>query len=128
VTDTAPACVQVSTDDAARTKALGGEIAEEERRLGELRRKSDGLAQAAAALEKQIEGAGGEKLRKQRALVAKLQEVGGPGACMMLISVLPACVRRSFVPSCPAGKSLDASWARCVHLKAARMELLCGLH
>ena len=68
---------QVSSDDAAQLKALEKEIRKEEAVLAELRRKSEALASKAAALEAQIEGAGGEKLRKQKALVAKQQEVGG---------------------------------------------------
>lgn len=52
------------------------EIATEEKALGELRRKSEGLVKRAEALQAQVDGAGGEKLRKQRALCEKLQEVG----------------------------------------------------
>lgn len=52
------------------------EIAAEEKALGELQRKSEGLVKRAEALQAQIDGAGGEKLRKQRGLCEKLQEVG----------------------------------------------------
>ena len=71
------AATAVSDEDAARLKALGGDIAGQEAALGELRRKSEGLSQRAAALQQQIENAGGEKLRRQRALCDQLQEVGG---------------------------------------------------
>ena len=58
-------------------QALGADIAREEKALAELRRKSEGLSKKVEALQAQIEGAGGEKLRRQRALCDKLQEVGG---------------------------------------------------
>ena len=67
---------RVSGEDAARLKALAAEIGKEEKALAELRRKSEGLAKRAEALQAQIDGAGGEKLRRQRALCDKLQEVG----------------------------------------------------
>ncbi len=71
------AYTQVNGEEAARLEALERDIGEEGKQVAELRRKSDGLSQKAAALEQQIENAGGEKLRKQKAQVAKLQEVGG---------------------------------------------------
>ena len=70
------AATRVSCEDAARLKALGAEMAQEERALAELRRKSEGLSRRAEELQQQIVGAGGEKLRRQRALCNKLQEVG----------------------------------------------------
>lgn len=70
------AATKVSGEDAARLKTLASEIGKEEKALGELRRKSEGLAKRAEALQAQIDGAGGEKLRRQRALCEKLQEVG----------------------------------------------------
>jgi structural maintenance of chromosome 4 len=71
------AATKVSGEDAARLKALGAEIGKDEKALAELKRKSEGLSQRAEALQAQIEGAGGEKLRRQRALCDKLQEVSG---------------------------------------------------
>ena len=71
------AATKVSGEDAARLKALGAEIGKDEKALAELKRKSEGLSQRAEALQAQIEGAGGEKLRRQRALCDKLQEVRG---------------------------------------------------
>ncbi|EFN54921.1 hypothetical protein CHLNCDRAFT_134635 [Chlorella variabilis] len=68
------AATRVSCEDAARLKALGAEMAQEERALAELRRKSEGLSRRAEELQQQIVGAGGEKLRRQRALCNKLQE------------------------------------------------------
>ncbi|KAL4452508.1 hypothetical protein ABPG75_008170 [Micractinium tetrahymenae] len=68
------AATRVSGEDAARLKALAKEIAGEEKALAELRRKSEGLVKRAEALQAQIDGAGGEKLRKQRKLCKKLQE------------------------------------------------------
>ncbi|PSC72157.1 structural maintenance of chromosomes 4 [Micractinium conductrix] len=68
------AATHVSGEDAARLKALGADIAREEKALAELRRKSEGLSKKVEALQAQIEGAGGEKLRRQRALCDKLQE------------------------------------------------------
>jgi hypothetical protein len=66
----------VSEEDSARLGDLAAVIAKETARLGELKRKSEGLSAAAAALEAQIDGAGGEALKRQRATVGKLQVRG----------------------------------------------------
>lgn len=68
------AATRVSAEDAARLKALAADISKEEKALAELRRKSEGLAKRAEALQRQIDEAGGEKLKRQRALCDKLQE------------------------------------------------------
>ena len=105
-----PFCtVQVSSEDAARIKALGKEIKAEESSLEELRRKSDGLTQRAAALEQQIEGAGGEKLLKQRALVTKLQEVGCERE-LVGADWLGSCL--AWKGGLQVGTPLPCSWAR----------------
>ncbi len=70
------AATKVSGEDAARLKSLAAAISLEEKALAELRRKSEGLSRRAEELQGRIDGAGGEKLRRQRALCEKLQEVG----------------------------------------------------
>ena len=86
------AATRVTREDAARLKALASEIACEEQGLADLRLKSDGLSRRAEALQQQIDGAGGEKLRQQRSLCEKLREVKGlPGmlcaSCALLLGV-----------------------------------------
>ena len=69
------AATKMGGEDAARLKALAADIVKEEKALADLRRKSEGLTRRAKALQAQIDDAGGEKLRRQRALCEKLQEV-----------------------------------------------------
>jgi structural maintenance of chromosome 4 len=69
------AATRVSKEDSLRLTALAAEIVGEEVALADLRHKSEGLSRRAEALQAQIEGAGGEKLRRQRALCEQLQEV-----------------------------------------------------
>lgn len=69
------AATKMGGEDAARLKALAADIVKEEKALADLRRKSEGLTRRAEALQAQIDDAGGEKLRRQRALCEKLQEV-----------------------------------------------------
>lgn len=75
------AATRISPEDAARLKALAADIGKEEKALAELKRKSEGLSRKAEGLQRSIEEAGGEKLKRQRALCDKLQEVraGGVG-------------------------------------------------
>ena len=68
------AATKLGAEDAARIKTLAADIACESKAVAELRSKSEGLKQQAAALEAQIEGAGGELLKRQRALVERLQQ------------------------------------------------------
>ena len=65
---------EVDPEEAARVKSLETEIARDEKELSTLKRKSEGLTSKAEALESSIANAGGEKVKRQRALVAKLQE------------------------------------------------------
>eukprot|EP00887_Chlorella_sp_A99_P001225 scaffold14.g1225.t1 len=68
------AVTEVGAEDAARIDALEADIAREEAAAAGLRKRSEGLAARAAALEAQIEGAGGDALRRQRELVERLQQ------------------------------------------------------
>lgn len=68
------AATKVNAEDAARLKALEADIARDEKELATLKRKSEGLAARVADLERAIQEAGGEPMKRQRALVAKLQE------------------------------------------------------
>lgn len=61
-------------EEAARVKSLDAEIAKDEKELSSLRNKSEGLTSRAGHLEEAITNAGGEKVKRQKALVAKLQE------------------------------------------------------
>lgn len=60
-------------EEAERLRALGSEIAQESASLEDLRSKSEGLTDQAKMIEGAIEKAGGDPMRRQRALVAKLQ-------------------------------------------------------
>lgn len=65
--------VQVSSNDASRRAALQEEIAQAKSELAALRADCQDLSQQAAKLEQAIEDAGGDKLKRQKQLVAKLQ-------------------------------------------------------
>ena len=64
---------KVTSDDRARLQQLSEEIASCEDELSLLREKSQGLTKEADRLERAIENAGGEKVKRQRELVARLQ-------------------------------------------------------
>jgi structural maintenance of chromosome 4 len=68
------AATKVSPEHAARLKSLEADIAGDEKELASLRKKSEGLMRKAEELEKAIADAGGENVKRQRALVAQLQQ------------------------------------------------------
>jgi hypothetical protein len=69
------AATHTSKEDTARLKALAAEVSRQGVVLADLQSKTQGLFSQVEALQQQIEGAGGKKLRHQRSLCLKLQEV-----------------------------------------------------
>lgn len=59
-------------EEAGREAELKAAVKAGEKKLAELNKGAAALQQQAAALQQQIDNAGGEKLKKQKALVAKL--------------------------------------------------------
>lgn len=68
------AATKVSTADAQRLKQLEAEVVEAESELATLRADCKDLSKKAAVLEQAIDDAGGEKLKRQRALVTAIQK------------------------------------------------------
>jgi structural maintenance of chromosome 4 len=67
-----PAHLQSTGEESGRVAELEASIKAGEKKLAELNKGAAALQQQAASLQQQVDSAGGEKLRKQRALVAKL--------------------------------------------------------
>eukprot|EP00897_Mesotaenium_endlicherianum_P001579 jgi/Mesen1/1449/ME000132S00395 len=67
------AAAQPSADEEARVAELCAAVAAHESALAELVESSSQLRKRAEAIQKQIDGAGGERLKKKKAQVAKLQ-------------------------------------------------------
>lgn len=65
---------KMSPEDASRIKTLDAEIAAAEKELTALQRKSQNLTQKATDLETAISEAGGERVKRQREVVAKVQQ------------------------------------------------------
>ena len=71
--------MQVGAGDASRLQTLDTEIAASEKELQSLKASSSGLQKEAESLQAKVDNAGGEKLKKKKASVSKLQEVSvGP--------------------------------------------------
>lgn len=67
-------CLQVSADDSARIKELEGVVSKFAAQLAELQASAAELQRKVVLLQAQIDNAGGEKLRSQKRLVAKLSK------------------------------------------------------
>eukprot|EP00798_Chlamydomonas_sp_ICE-L_P016662 gene16662-22916_t len=65
---------QVDTGDASRIKELNAQIKKEEEALKELHSQTVDLEKKASAIQAQIEGAGGDKLKKQRTRVSNMRK------------------------------------------------------
>ncbi|KAI8101201.1 hypothetical protein M9435_001309 [Picochlorum sp. BPE23] len=68
------AATAVSREDAERTQSLQHEIAQNQKVLDDLEKKSKSLRSKAQELEEALENVGGPPLKKQRELVARLHE------------------------------------------------------
>ena len=68
------AATAADPEEEARVATLEKEIASGEKELASLKKKSEGLTSKAESLEAAIANAGGEMVKRQRALVAKLQD------------------------------------------------------
>ncbi|GAX79886.1 hypothetical protein CEUSTIGMA_g7326.t1 [Chlamydomonas eustigma] len=68
------AATEVDAEDMKQISALEQQIKEEEASLAQLNSQSAGLRSKISALQQQIDGAGGDKLKKQKALSVKLQK------------------------------------------------------
>eukprot|EP00889_Picochlorum_renovo_P003369 jgi/Picre1/30399/NNA_005763.t1 len=68
------AATAVSQEDAERTQSLQHEIAQNQKVLDDLEKKSKSLRSKAQELEEALENVGGPPLKKQRELVARLHE------------------------------------------------------
>lgn len=65
----------MSEESLNEVKALATKVSKEEKELERLQRSAGGLKRQAVELEAAIEDAGGARLKGQKALVAKLQQV-----------------------------------------------------
>ena len=68
------AATQIDPETASRIKDLEREVTRDEKELAGLKKKSEGLTSRAEKLERAIADAGGEDVKRQKALVARLQE------------------------------------------------------
>ena len=66
---------QVGAEDVKRLKALEAGVAAAEKELKKVQAGASGLQERAQEVQAQIDGAGGEPLKKRKAKVASLQEV-----------------------------------------------------
>lgn len=83
--------MQVTKEAKERLAELEATIAAEEAEIGQLQADAAGLTAEAARLAAALENVGGPKLRKQRALVDRLQQVFRDALCQCLLYRVQAC-------------------------------------